>query len=130
MSIKRDLVKYVRDKAKSGYDKDDKCYISGEVEDLEFHHYYGLTSLLNKWLRKNKLKINTADEIIAVREDFIEEHKNELYHEVVTLTKEWHTKLHDFFGKDPGIGTVKSQKKWVEKQREKCSENTSLQEKN
>jgi len=120
MTVKRDLVKYVRDKAKSGYEKGTECEISGQTTDLEFHHYYGLTDLLNKWLRKNKIKIETADDIMAVRDDFIEQHYEELYVEAVTLTKEWHKRLHDVYGKNPGLGTAKAQKNWVQKQRDKC----------
>ena len=46
MTLKRDLVKYVRDKAKSQYKKDTECYICGSTENLDFHHFYGLTELL------------------------------------------------------------------------------------
>ena len=42
MKFKRDLVKYVRDKAKSQYKKGNTCYICGNTENLDFHHFYGL----------------------------------------------------------------------------------------
>ena len=51
MPLKRDLVKYVRDKAKSQYKKDTECYICGSQENLDFHHFNGLTELLDIWLR-------------------------------------------------------------------------------
>ena len=57
MELKRDLVKYVRDKAKSKYDKGTECFICGATENLDFHHFHGLTELLEIWLRKNKIKI-------------------------------------------------------------------------
>ena len=50
MTLKRDLVKYVRDKAKSRYKKGTECFICGETEKLDFHHFYGLTELLETWL--------------------------------------------------------------------------------
>ena len=72
MDLKRDLVKYVRDKAKSGYQKETQCYICGETENLEFHHFYGMTELLESWLKSNKITINSAEEIMKVRVTFIE----------------------------------------------------------
>ena len=39
MTLKRDLVKYVRDKAKSKYNKGTECFICGVTENLDFHHY-------------------------------------------------------------------------------------------
>ena len=74
MNLKRDLVKYVRDKAKSRYQKGTNCFICATEENLDFHHYYGLTELLEIWLRKNKIVISTAEEIMEVRDTFIEEH--------------------------------------------------------
>ena len=56
MTLKRDLVKYVRDKAKSRYKKQTECYICGSTEQLDFHHFYGLTELLEVWLKKKKIK--------------------------------------------------------------------------
>ena len=54
MNFKRDLVKYVRDKAKSQYKKSSYCYICDDTEQLDFHHYYGLTELLETWIKKKK----------------------------------------------------------------------------
>ena len=85
MNLKRDLVKYVRDKAKSKYDKGTECQICGSKENLDFHHFYGMTELLDKWLRENKLNIDSAEEIMEVRDTFIEQHIAELYEEAVTL---------------------------------------------
>ena len=75
MDLKRDLVKYVRDKAKSKYKKDAECYICGEQENLDFHHFYGLTELLEMWLRRNKIHITQEQEILALREQFIKENE-------------------------------------------------------
>ena len=64
MELKRDLVKYVRDKAKSKYDKGTECYICKSTQNLDFHHFHGLTELLEIWLRKNKLKITGEEDIL------------------------------------------------------------------
>ena len=60
MDLKRDLVKYVRDKAKSKYKKDPHCFICGETEDLEFHHFYGMTELLDTWLKSNNITVENS----------------------------------------------------------------------
>jgi hypothetical protein len=66
MTLKRDLVKYVRDKAKSKYQKGSECFICGSTENLDFHHFYGLTELLETWLRKNKISITSEEDILAI----------------------------------------------------------------
>ena len=119
MNLKRDLVKYVRDKAKSGYKKETQCYICGETERLEFHHFYGMTELLESWLKKRKLTITSADEIMSLREIFIKEHYNEIYYEAATLCKAHHQRLHSIYGKRPKLVTALKQKRWVKIQREK-----------
>ena len=107
MDLKRDLVKYVRDKAKAKYQKGTECFICGSNENLDFHHFYGLTELLDIWLRKNKLAISTAEDMV------------ELYDEAVTLCHTHHLKLHSIYGKRPKLVTGPKQKRWVEKQRDK-----------
>lgn len=119
MTLKRDLVKYVRDKAKSQYKKGTCCYICGAEEQLDFHHFNGLTELLDTWLRKQKLEIKSEDEILGLRERFISEHTIEVYDEAVTLCHEHHLKLHSIYGKRPKLVTAKKQERWVERQREK-----------
>lgn len=117
MNFKRDLVKYVRDKAKSRYQKSNNCYICGETENLDFHHFFGLTELLEKWLRKNKIVVETEEDILDVRETFIQIHEKELYDEAVTLCHLHHLRLHSIYGKRPALITAMKQKRWVEKQR-------------
>ena len=119
MTLKRDLVKYVRDKAKSQYKKDTECYICGSQENLDFHHYNGLTELLDIWLRKNKLIITEEADILNLRERFIEDHSKELYDEAVTLCHEHHLQLHSIYGKRPKVVTARKQARWVGIQREK-----------
>jgi serine protease inhibitor len=55
--LKRDKIKYIRDRAKSAYVKDEECYICGGVETLDFHHFFSVTELLNKWIKERKLVI-------------------------------------------------------------------------
>tara|TARA_Y100001937_G_C7008222_1_gene279675 strand:- start:134 stop:505 length:372 start_codon:yes stop_codon:yes gene_type:complete len=119
MDLKRDLVKYVRDKAKSKYKKDTCCYICGETDDLDFHHFYGMTELLDSWLQSNKITVKTVDQIMELREDFIAQYKNEIYNEAATLCKAHHMRLHSIYGKRPKLVTAKKQRRWVDIQREK-----------
>ena len=119
MDLKRDLVKYVRDKAKSGYQKETQCYICGATEPLEFHHFYGMTELLYTWMKVNKITITSADEIMNLREQFIEEHLTEVYDEAATLCKTHHIRLHSIYGKRPKLATAMKQKRCVEIQRDK-----------
>jgi hypothetical protein len=119
MKLKRDLVKYVRDKAKSRYQKNNKCFICGETENLDFHHFFGLTELLEHWLKKTRKKIETEEDILTLREEFIEKHKIELFDEAVTLCHMHHLRLHSIYGKRPKLATAMKQKRWVLKQKDK-----------
>lgn len=119
MTLKRDLVKYVRDKAKSAYRKESTCYICGSTEDLDFHHYYGLTELLEKWIADNKLEINDEESILSLRESFINEYREQIYTKTVTLCHKHHLRLHSIYGKRPKLITAEKQQRWVEIQRDK-----------
>ena len=119
MTLKRDLVKYVRDKAKSQYKKETNCYICGATENLDFHHFHGLTEVLESWLKKNKIVITGEDDILNLREQFIAEHKLEVYDEAVTICHEHHLRLHSIYGKRPKLVTARKQQRWVNIQRDK-----------
>ena len=119
MTLKRDLVKYVRDKAKSKYKKDTHCYICGSTENLDFHHFYGLTELLESWFKENDITVKTEDEILELREIFIKENEDKVYKQAVTLCHMHHLKLHNIYGKRPKLLTAKKQQNWVEIQRKK-----------
>jgi len=123
--LKRYAVKYVRDKAKSAYEKDDHCCICDTQEELQLHHYVGLADLWTMWCRKNKICIVTQDDIMEHRERFIAENHDQLYIDVVTLCKTHHAELHQLFGKAPAIGSGKAQAKWVEVKRKKWLEKAS-----
>jgi len=118
-NLRRDPIKFVRDKAKARYEKGTECEICGTTESLDFHHYYTLTPLFNSWLKKNKISIKSDDDVLAIRDRFIEEHMDELYKHTVTICHEHHMKLHSIYGKDPPLATAPKQKRWVAIQREK-----------
>lgn len=124
--LKRFAVKYIRDKAKSGYDKDDHCHICDTEEgQLDFHHFTGLADLWALYCRKNKIRSETVEEVMEHRDYFIAQYQDELYVQVVTLCKPHHQELHSFFGKAPAIGSAKAQAKWIEMKRKKWLEKAS-----
>lgn len=112
-------VKWVRDKAKSAYEKADHCYICNTTEDLELHHTHSITILLENWASKNEYDISTDEGILAVRDQFIAEHEKELYEYAYTLCNKDHVRLHSIFGKKPPIHTSNKQVRWIEIQRDK-----------
>ncbi|NDD83894.1 hypothetical protein EBZ38_06415 [bacterium] len=122
--MKRDLIKYVRDAAKSAYIKGTECIICGTKEGLDLHHFVGLTELFNLWCRKNNKRINTLEDILLIREEFIAAHHKELYEDVVTLCKKHHEHLHAVFGKAPVITSAAAQRKWVNVNMDKNSRST------
>lgn len=118
--LKRDEIKYIRDLAKSSYKKDKECYICGSVENLQFHHFYSMTELWNKFKKKAKVIINNEEDILDWREAFKSAHHTEIYEETVTLCKYDHMdRLHKIYGKSPSLATAKKQKRWTNIQREK-----------
>jgi hypothetical protein len=117
--LKRDKIKYIRDRAKSAYVKDEECYICGGVETLDFHHFFSVTELLNKWIKERKLVILTAEDMMEMRDEFIEAHHKEIYDDTVTLCHAHHLKLHSIYGKKPSLVTGPKQKRWVDKRRVK-----------
>lgn len=114
--LKRVPTKYVRDKAKARYVKDTTCRICGTTENLEFHHYYSVHSLVYKWIEDNNV---SPDDVVDWRDQFIAEHEKELYEDTVTLCNSHHRKLHDIYGKEPLLSTAPKQMRWVQRQRDK-----------
>lgn len=110
-------VKWVRDAAKSAYDKKDTCHICGTTKDLELHHTHSITILLEEWASRNNLDISTDEGILAVRHKFIEEHHKEIYVDVYTLCNKHHVKLHSIYGKKPLPHTALKQVTWLERQK-------------
>lgn len=116
---KRIPVKWVRDAAKSAYEKKDHCAICDTKVDLELHHTHSITILLNDWARRNNHDISTDEGILAVRDIFIQEHLKEIYDDVFTLCNPHHVKLHGIYGKAPSNASAPKQVVWIATQREK-----------
>ena len=91
----------------------------GSTENLDFHHFYGLTELLESWLKENDITVKTEDEILELREIFIKENEDKVYKQAVTLCHMHHRKLHNIYGKRPKLITAQKQQNWVEIQRKK-----------
>lgn len=115
----RDKIKYVRDKAKSRYDKGSQCEICEATTSLDFHHYYTMTPLFNKWCKSKGYTVKVVDDILKIRDEFILEEEDKVYHQTVTLCHDHHLKLHSVYGKDPALSTAEKQKNWVRIQKEK-----------
>lgn len=126
---KRLAVKHVRDKAKSAYEKQTSCYICGTETDLELHHFFSMTLLLEQWARQKGYDISTDEGILAVREEFIEMHHVELYDKVRTLCNPHHVALHKVYGKAPVLGSEPKQERWVEIQKAKHNGTAQVPEK-
>lgn len=116
---KRIAVKHVRDRAKAAYDKKELCHICSTTVDLELHHTHSITLLLNAWAVRKKYDISTDTGILAVRDEFIQEHHKELYEDVFTLCNKHHVALHSIYGKAPALASGPKQSIWIEKQRAK-----------
>lgn len=112
-------VKWVRDRAKGAYEKQSSCYICGTNLDLELHHTHSITILLEMWAARNNYDISTDDGILAVRDQFIEEHKKQIYEDVYTLCNKHHVQLHSVYGKKPALITADKQTRWIELQKAK-----------
>jgi len=120
--LKRDPIKYIRDRAKSKYEKGTECFICGAKTELDFHHFYSLSPLLAQWLKKKQVERpqHYTDEYIVIwGDEFIEENQAELYEHTVTLCHKHHLVLHSIYGRNPGLGTAKKQANWVQIQRDK-----------
>lgn len=114
-------VKWVRDKAKSAYEKKSECHICGTTEDLELHHTRSITTLLENWAKANNYDISTDEGILAVRDEFIAQHHKEIYEDVFTLCNKHHVMLHGVYGKKPALHTADKQVRWIEIQKNKVA---------
>jgi len=117
MHLKREIIKYVRDGAKRQYTLDKECRICKTIENLELHHYYTISLLVEKWIDK---KGYSPENVLDWRDEFTNEHRKEMFEEVVTLCKFHHQeRLHNIYGQAPPLSTATKQKNWVELQRKK-----------
>lgn len=118
---KRIPVKWVRDRAKSAYTKQDRCWVCGSQSDLELHHLHSITVLLERWAKHCGYDISTDQGILAVRDEFIEQHHSEIYEQVYTLCNHHHVQLHGVYGKTPQPGSEPKQARWLQIQRDKSN---------
>ncbi len=116
---KRIPIKHIRDKAKSAYEKQSHCYICESQKELELHHLHSLTYLLETWVNKKGYDISTDEKVLAIRDEFIAEHRVEIYDLVFTLCNKHHVQLHGIYGKSPIPSSVPKQQQWIELQRNK-----------
>ena len=116
--LRRYFIKWIRDAAKSSYQKKTYCEICRVTEELDFHHFYSVSELVHAWERING-EVKSDEEAIAERDRFIQQHKYELFEATVTLCNPHHMKLHSIYGKNPRLSTAKKQESWVSIQREK-----------
>ena len=116
---KRLPVKWIRDMNKRKYKKSSECALCGTDSELEFHHFYSITLLFEKWVKLNKLTINTDDDVLAIRDQFSAEHTKEIFDDTVTLCKTHHARLHQVYGVTPALTTAEKQKRWIKIQAEK-----------
>lgn len=125
--LKRDQVKYIRDKIKAKYVKDNECYICGDTENLQFHHIYSVAELYHKWKLRNKVVVTNVDDMLIIRDKFLEEHYDKMVNQAFTLCTICHNeKLHKIYGKSPGLGTAKKQSRWINIQRNKRLDKNGL----
>ena len=117
---KRASVKWIRDGAKSAYEKQGACFICSSETELELHHTHSLTLLLEKWAKEKGYDISSDEGTLAIREEFIDIHRTEIYDMVFTLCNKHHVALHRVFGKAPPLHTADKQNRWIEKQKAKA----------
>lgn len=118
---KRIPVKWIRDRAKSAYEKQSSCYICGTEADLELHHTHSITLLLERWIEKTGRDFSTDESVLMNRDEFIEHHHREIYEAVYTLCNRHHVALHSVYGKAPPPGTETKQSSWIETQKAKAT---------
>lgn len=123
VSLKREIVKWVRDYIKKDYIKSTECYVCGSKEKLELHHIYSLSDLWNKWCKKNNIDQSsiTEAEVISLRTIFKEDCREELSSiNLMTLCQAHHKLLHQIYGQTYSSFIAKKVRNWLELQRTKA----------
>lgn len=118
---KRIATKWIRDGAKAAYTKLPACQICGATKDLELHHTNSVTLMLEAWIKKTGYSIETDEDVLAIRDEFVDTHYAQMYDQVYTLCNTHHVKLHGIFGKAPPLNTAAKQSKWIGLQKDKLS---------
>jgi len=117
--LKRWPVKYIRDGAKSAYKKDIECYVCGINKNLELHHTHSISQLFKNYCNTAGIRIEKLEDILQHRDQFIDQHRKEIYEDVYTLCKICHLRLHKLFGQRPALVTASKQSTWLDKLKEK-----------
>ena len=120
-TTKRIPVKWIRDRAKSAYQKQSSCFVCNAETDLELHHTHSITLLLERWIQSTGRDFSTDEAVLENRDEFINHHHHEIYNEVYTLCNRHHVALHSVYGKAPALNTASKQKTWLENQKLKNS---------
>ena len=123
---KRLPIKWVRDLAKKDYNKGNSCEICEIDEGLQLHHPHSMTDLFVSWCERKGYSYATDEDVIAIRQEFIDEHRYELYEDVITLCKDCHEWLHKVYGLKPDPSTVEKQKRWVKRKHDKLAKRITL----
>lgn len=119
-NLLRDVVKVFRDGIKTHYKKGDCCEICGTSEGLHFHHFKSVSIVIETWLKKRKItEFESLEHAQEVREEFYQDHWEDMTSYGATLCKDHHQALHKVYGGNPSLGTAAKQERWVVKQREK-----------
>lgn len=125
----RNPVKWIRDKAKSAYEKGTECYICGATEELELHHTSSLALLFANWAKENEYSITSDADILKYRDAFISEFHSEIYEQVYTLCAKHHSMLHKVYGSSPPLAYTSKQVQWIERQKVKKSSPSIVKQK-
>lgn len=123
IQLKRQAVKYVRDKVKSHYPKTGICQICGSVDGVDLHHYHSVTGLWERWCRLNSIVVRNEETVLEHRDQFIEQHWFELVQDCANLCHKHHERLHKIYGGKPVLTSANAQRNWVARQTEKEGRN-------
>jgi len=109
------FVKQIRDKQRSTEKPKIECFVTRKKVNLELHHLYSLSDLVNTFLLTRKLTNSNRTEL---RDEFLKLNKEKVDEQYV-LTKEVHARLHNIFGGKYSQGVVPKVRIWLARQREK-----------
>jgi hypothetical protein len=82
--------------------------------------------LLERWATAHNHDISTDQGVLAIRDQFIEQHHQEIYVDVYTLCNRHHVELHGVYGKSPLPHTVALQQRWLERKRDQAAGKTPV----
>lgn len=101
------LTKRIRYHLKSSYFYDKKCYVCGSDKDLEIHHLYPISSVVD-YITKQHGELPILDILVL---------GNQYFSDYITLCKTHHKALHDIYGRVYSMDKVTYVKGFLEKQK-------------